>query len=269
MTGVSGSGPQVVLMLGRQGAGKGVQCARLASRLPADHVSTGELLRLAIRAGDALGRAVQPFVAAGDLVPDELVADLVANRLAQDRAAGWSVVLDGFPRTRRQAELLEATAGGRISTAVHLDVSRELALERLARRVVCLDCGLPGTSLRCPTCGGTAERRVDDTPDAIERRLATYEAETGPLIAWLHERGLVSTVDGVGSTDEVGARVLAAVRAVWAGVRPSPTEGSRPRPDGSSLQAERSGSRPGSTRPTAGEPDVPTDVPTDVPGIRT
>jgi adenylate kinase len=210
---VEGTSPPVVLMLGRQGAGKGVQCARLASRLPADHLSTGDLLRVAIRAGDSFGRAVEPFVEAGDLVPDELVADLVANRLAQARAAGWAVVLDGFPRSRPQAALLVETAGGRIDLAVHLEVPLALVLERLSERLVCLDCGLPGTTPRCTSCGGVAERRADDTPDAIERRLATYESETGPLIEWLEDRGLVVTIDGVGSVDQVAARVSAAVES--------------------------------------------------------
>ncbi|MGE0795362.1 MAG: adenylate kinase family protein [Acidimicrobiia bacterium] len=202
----------MVLVLGCQGAGKGVQCARLASRLPADHVSTGDLLRLAIRAGSTLGRAVEPYVAAGDLVPDELVVDLVANRLDQDRRAGWAVVLDGFPRTRRQASLL-VDAAGRIDLALHLSVPRALALERLSLRVVCLDCGLPGTAARCPACGGDTERRADDTPDAIERRLATFDSETGPLIEWLEARDLLVHVDGTGTPDAVSARLMDTVRA--------------------------------------------------------
>jgi adenylate kinase len=203
--------PAVVLIIGRQGAGKGVQCSRLAAHLPADHVSTGDLLRLAIRAGDSLGRAVEPFVEAGHLVPDELVVDLVANRLEQDRAAGWSVVLDGFPRTRQQAVLLVERTGASISLAVNLEVPRHVAIERLALRVVCLDCGLPGVTARCPSCGGVAERRADDTPEAIERRLATFDAETDPLLEWLDDRGLVERVDGVGSVDVVAARLAAAV----------------------------------------------------------
>lgn len=205
--------PAVVLIIGRQGAGKGVQCARLGAHLPADHVSTGDLLRLAIRAGDALGRAVEPYVEAGHLVPDELVVDLVANRLEQDRAAGWSVVLDGFPRTKQQAVLLVERTGAPISLAVNLEVPRDVALDRLSRRMVCLDCGLPGVTAKCPSCGGVAERRADDTPEAIERRLATFDAETDPLLEWLDERGLVEKVDGVGAVDVVATRLAAAVEA--------------------------------------------------------
>lgn len=210
--GATEPGPAVVLVIGRQGAGKGVQCARLAAHLPADHVSTGDLLRLAIRAGGALGRAVEPYVESGDLVPDELVVDIVGNRLAQDRAAGWAVVLDGFPRTVEQAALLVEAVGADVSLAVNLDVPRAVALERLSRRLVCGSCGLPGTTARCPSCGGVAERRADDTPEAIQRRLDTFDAETGPLLEWLDGRGLVTTVSGVGSADEVAARLSALVR---------------------------------------------------------
>lgn len=220
--------PAVVLIIGRQGAGKGVQCARLAAHMPADHVSTGDLLRLAIRAGGALGRAVEPFVESGQLVPDELVVDLVAHRLEQDRAAGWAVVLDGFPRTRQQASLLLERTGVPITLAVNLEVPKAVALERLAQRVVCLDCGFPGVTPTCPSCGGVAERRTDDTPDAIERRLALFDAETEPLLAWLDERGLVERVDGVGSADVVAARLGAAVDARVRAAAPGPASVSTP-----------------------------------------
>jgi adenylate kinase len=201
----------VVVVLGRQGAGKGVQCRRLSDRILAEHLSTGDLLRSVMQEGTALGRQAEPFVARGDLVPDDLMAAIVCERIAEIRDAGRGVVLDGFPRTIGQALLLcEPEAEGdppAIDIALHIAVPRDLAVERLRVRMVCTRCGLPGAGSVCDDCGGPTAAREDDHPAAIERRLDAFDAETRPLLEWLSQRGLLTSVDGTGTPDEVAARI--------------------------------------------------------------
>jgi adenylate kinase len=177
----------------------------------AEHLSTGDLLRSAIQDGTELGRQAAPFVAQGDLVPDDLMAAIVCERIAEIRNAGRGVVLDGFPRTIAQARLLwePETDGGPpgIDIALHIAVPRHLAIERLRTRMVCTGCGLPGTGSVCDDCGEPTAARNDDHPEAIERRLAVFDSETRPLLDWLAQRGLLTTVDGTGTPDQVAARI--------------------------------------------------------------
>jgi adenylate kinase len=119
------------------------------------------------------------------------------------------------------------SSGARFDVAVHLEVPRDLAIERLSRRMVCVDCGATGAGARCATCGGRTQRRQDDTPEAIARRLDAFEAETAPLIAWLDGAGLLVTVDGAGSTSDVARRVEAAVRDVLGSELPGMRGGQR------------------------------------------
>ena len=180
-----------LVVVGRQGAGKGVQCRRLADRYALDHISTGEVLREAVAEGTPLGRAVETYLVAGRLVPDDIVSGVVAERVAIADASGRGVVLDGFPRTVAQAERLEhLLAPGRIDLVIHIDVPRSVALERLQHR-----------------------GRFDDTADAIGRRMSEHAREFGPLLDWLDARGVVVTVDGSGTVDDVAARTAAAVES--------------------------------------------------------
>ena len=210
-----------LIVLGRQGAGKGTQCARLAARLSVPHVSTGDLFRAEAAEGTELGRQAATYFDAGLLVPDELVLDLVARRLdrADARAAGY--LLDGFPRTLAQGQgLFEVLGGWAADVAVELHVPTSVVLPRLAARRVCQDCGVnsqavPGQAeiTACEKCGGTVTRRTDDTDEAIHRRLASYDRESGPLLDWLDDKGLLIRVDGVGDPDDVHERLLEVVRA--------------------------------------------------------
>jgi len=208
-----------LLVLGWQGSGKGTQCERLAQHLGVPHISSGDVLRAAVKAGSDLGRAAQRFMTAGELVPDPLITGAVAQRLAEPDARD-GFVLDGYPRTVSQARaLFELLKPAGIDAAVDLDVAPKVVLRRLAARRVCQVCGTMGVAtagqpvLVCGVCGGDAVQRADDTPDAIARRLALYDEETRPLLAWLAERKLLVTVDGVGATDEVGRRVLVALQS--------------------------------------------------------
>lgn len=209
-----------LIVLGRQGAGKGTQCARLAERLAVPHISTGDLFRAEAAAGSDVGRRAATYLDAGRLVPDELVLDLVARRIGgpDGRAAGY--LLDGFPRTLAQGQaLFEVLGAGAADVAVELHVPTSVVLPRLAARRVCDTCaatssarpGDPGVT-SCERCGGKVSRRTDDTDEVIERRLAAYERESGPLLAWLHDLGLLLRVDGVGDPDVVHHRLLDGVR---------------------------------------------------------
>ena len=208
-----------LVVLGRQGSGKGEQSARLARRLGAEHVSTGALLRDAIRDDTPLGRAAATAVERGEPVADDLVAGVVAERLAVATALGHGVVLDGFPRSVAQAErLAELSWTHPIDLAIHLDVPRAVAVARIQNRHVCEPCGWTGTTARCARCGGLATRRADDWPAAIGRRMHEHEQQIGPLLAWFDQRGILATVGGDGDADEVEARVLRVVRQRLSGM---------------------------------------------------
>lgn len=208
-----------LIVLGRQGAGKGTQCSRLARRLDVAHISTGDLFRAEVASGTRLGRQAAGYLEQGALVPDELVLDVVAARLggAAGRTTGY--LLDGFPRTLAQGQaLFEVLGAGAVHLAVELHVPTAVVLLRLAARRVCSGCGGSSTAApgaprveRCAACGGTLERRADDTDEAIATRLGLYDSQTGPLLIWLDSIGLLTTVDGTGSPDVVAERMLAAV----------------------------------------------------------
>lgn len=217
-------GPRVIV-LGRQGAGKGTQCVRLATHLGVPHISTGDLFRAAIAAGTTLGKQAQAYVDSGALVPDELVIDLVAAELGSSEARQQGYLLDGFPRTLSQGQaLFEVLGASAADLAVEIDVRTADVLPRLAARRVCSACGAVTSApdaeeVTCDACGGIASRREDDTPEAIERRLKLYDEQSGPLLLWLSEQALLVTVDGLGAPDEVFDRVVSAVEPRMARLR--------------------------------------------------
>jgi adenylate kinase len=208
-----------LVMLGRQGAGKGTQCVRLSRHYVVPHISTGEMLRAAVRGGTDLGRQAAELMAAGELVPDDIMIGIVEERLDADDTTQRGYILDGFPRTVDQAEALaKITVSRPLDVVIDLDVANEIVLTRLAGRRVCDDCGAnysiatpPRYGWVCDNCGGDVVQRDDDKPVAIQRRLAEYEAKTAPLIAWYQERRLLEIVDGIGSTDQVLVRLVTIV----------------------------------------------------------
>jgi adenylate kinase len=203
-------------MLGRQGAGKGTQCTRLSRHYVVPHISTGEMLRAAVKEGTELGRKAADIMNDGGLVPDDIIIGIVDERLDSNDTTRRGYVLDGFPRTVRQAEALaEITAARPLDVVIDLDVPQEVVLQRLASRRVCVDCGAnysvdkpPRYDWVCDNCGGEVVQREDDTPVAIEKRLADYEQETAPLIDWYCDRSLLEVVDGQGTTDDVSQRLF-------------------------------------------------------------
>ena len=205
-----------LVLLGRQGAGKGTQCVRLSRHYVVPHISTGDMLRSAVREGTEFGRKAKEYMDAGELLPDDVIVGIVDERLMLDDTRARGFILDGFPRTVAQATaLLEILQPRGLDLAVNLDVPREAVLARLASRRVCSDCGAnysvderPKYGWTCDVCGGDVIQRADDTEEAITRRLDIYERETAPLIAWFTERDLLAEVDGVGDPDVVSDRLV-------------------------------------------------------------
>jgi adenylate kinase len=213
-----GRGPRVVL-LGKQGAGKGTQAARLAEHYGIPHVSTGELLRAAAAAGTEFGKKAEEYMNRGELVPDDVVFGLLAERVAAGNRVEDGFVLDGFPRTDTQAVQLDrALQGLPLDVAINLDVSTEIVLDRIAGRRVCEKCGAtyhvnlpPKKNWSCDECGGEVVQRADDTEDAVMRRLELYEQETVPIIDYYAQHGKLEVVDGEGDGDDVFKRLVTAV----------------------------------------------------------
>jgi adenylate kinase len=208
-----------LIILGKQGAGKGTQCVRLSRHYVVPHISTGDMFRAAVKSRAELGEKAKEYMDAGELVPDEVVMGLVAERLSLDDTKARGFVLDGFPRTVHQAKgLAELLAPDEIDLVVNLEVPTEVVLRRLASRRVCIDCGAnysvdspPRLNWTCDICGGEVVQREDDTEAAIRRRLDLYERETRPLVDWYAERDLLAVVDGVGDPDEVTADLVRSV----------------------------------------------------------
>jgi len=208
-----------LVILGKQGAGKGTQCTRLARHYVVPHISTGDMLRSAARSGTEFGKRAKEYMDAGELVPDEVMIGLVRERLDYDDTAQRGFILDGFPRNTHQAEELSVILAPRdIDMAVDVEVDTRIVLERLASRRVCQVCGTnysveapPKLEWTCDHCGGEVVQREDDQPEAISRRLALYEEQTAPLIAWYQAREKLVTVDGFGRPDEVTNRLVRAI----------------------------------------------------------
>jgi adenylate kinase len=197
---------EVILLLGAPGAGKGTQARFLAATLGIPMVASGDLLREHRQRGTTLGRAAQEFMDRGDLVPDELVVEMIVHRLdAPDAKAG--VLLDGFPRNVAQADALEARLrerGGAIRVAVYVDVPTSVLIERLAGRWMCRGCQAsfhevfnpPAIANACDTCAGELYQRADDKREVVTNRVAVYLRDTLPVVEGYEQRGILRRIDG-------------------------------------------------------------------------
>jgi adenylate kinase len=183
-----------LLVLGPQGSGKGTQASRLAAERGIPHVSTGDMFRAAIAAGTPLGRAVEPILASGELVPDELTVELIRERLSEpDAARGF--VLDGFPRNQAQAEALDAMLAGigrELDLVLFFDLDHDTSTERLHRRAV-------------------LEGRDDDTPETVARRLELYHEQTAPLVELYRASGRLAPIRAERSIDDVATEIAVAL----------------------------------------------------------
>ena len=212
-----------MILMGPPGAGKGTQAKLLQESFDVPHVSSGDLLRSAVKRKTPMGLKAKRFMDRGELVPDDILLGAIEERLNRnDCAKGF--ILDGFPRTVAQADALTAmlaNGGTRIDHVASLTVPREEVVKRLSGRRTCRDCGAmyhiifdpPNNAGICNKCNGELYQRDDDQEDTILARLDVYDRQTTPLRALYRERGFLREVDGVGSQDQVLTRVLAAVQA--------------------------------------------------------
>lgn len=209
------------VLLGPPGAGKGTQAVRLVEKYEIPHISTGDIFRKNIKEGTELGKKAQEYMNAGALVPDELVVDLVKDRLQQDDCKN-GFLLDGFPRTIFQAEKLDeflSESNLKMDIVINLKVETEALIKRLTGRRVCKDCGAsyhivnipPKKEGVCDICGGELIQRKDDNIETVENRINVYEEQTAPLIGYYKEAGSLVDFDGEASLDEVFDAIVQAI----------------------------------------------------------
>ena len=204
-----------IIFLGPPGAVKGTQAQRVCSALNIPQISTGDILRRAMKEQTPTGVKAKAYIDAGKLVPDEVIIDIVKDRLAQSDCAG-GYILDGFPRTVPQAEALEGIAA--IDAVIELDVADEKLIERLSGRRVCLKCGatyhvsrLNGET-KCAACGDTLIQRDDDKAETVLNRLTVYHNQTAPLVDFYQKRGMLKVIDGAQDMDTIFASIMDIVR---------------------------------------------------------
>ena len=189
-----------IVLLGAPGAGKGTQAAKLVEEFATPHISTGDILRAAVKNQTELGKKAKGYMDAGDLVPDSLIIDLMDERLREpDCEKGF--ILDGFPRTAAQAVALDdmlVRLERPLDAALLVDVDPEVIIKRLTERRCCKECGYIGTAAdaTCPKCGGEMYQRDDDNETTVRNRLDVYAKSTSPLINYYKGKGLLKSVDG-------------------------------------------------------------------------
>ena len=212
-----------LILLGPPGAGKGTQAKRLQETHGLIQLATGDMLRAAVALGSGLGQRVKAIMEAGRLVPDDIMIEMIADRIDQpDCASGF--ILDGFPRTVPQAEALDAMLaehGRALDHVIVMAVDEKALIERIAGRVTCPDCGAsyherynrPQLAGVCDNCGSELVHRADDRPEAVKTRLETYRNQTAPILPYYRARGILRSVDGMAPIDEVSRQIEAVLRS--------------------------------------------------------
>lgn len=207
--------PLRLLVFGRQGAGKGTQCALLSAHFGAPHISTGDMLREAAAEGTEFGLRAKEIMDRGELLPDEVMLGVIHDRLEHDDVRDNGFILDGFPRTVSQSESLVALTP--IDLAVNIEVPEQVVLDRISGRRVCAQGHIysaddeAARSGVCPVDGTAVVQRPDDTPASVTARLDAYATKTLLAVAWFDSKGLLCTVDGVGTTEQVTERLIDAI----------------------------------------------------------
>lgn len=210
-----------IVLLGAPGAGKGTQAKMLLEKYAIPQISTGDILRKAVADGTPLGKEAKAVMDRGELVPDKIVLGLVEERLQQDDCKN-GYILDGFPRNTAQAEALDtmlASMGAPLTVALSIDVDKDDLMKRLTGRRTCKSCqqmynvyfSPSGKEGICDKCSGELFQRDDDKEETIKKRLDVYEAQTAPLIDYYRKKGILKSISGIGSIDEIFDKVCAAL----------------------------------------------------------
>ena len=205
-----------IIFLGPPGAGKGTQAQKICDALNISQISTGDILRRAMKEGTETGKKVKSYIDAGQLVPDEVIIDIVKERLVMDDCRN-GYILDGFPRTVPQAEALDTFAT--INSVIELDVKDEELVNRLSGRRVCLKCGatyhisMLGGKTTCDKCGEELIQRNDDKAETVLNRLKVYHDQTAPLIGYYEQKGLLKKIDGAQGMEKTTQAILEALGA--------------------------------------------------------
>ena len=214
-----------IVLLGPPGAGKGTQAQRIVRKQGLIQLSTGDMLRAAVASGSDLGKEAKKVMDAGQLMPDALMIRMISERIDQPDCRG-GFILDGFPRTIPQAEGLDrmlAEKGLRLDSVIEMKVDEEALVQRITGRYTCAKCGAgyhdefqrPAVDGVCDVCGGTEfVRRADDNEETVRARMEAYKNQTAPLLPYYGEKGILSSIDGMASIEEIAGRIEATLGAV-------------------------------------------------------
>lgn len=216
----------LVVMLGPPGAGKGTQAERLVQQFRLAYIATGDILRAAVKSGSLLGEQAQGYMEQGQLVPDEVVVGIVRERLADPDCAGGAI-LDGFPRTVAQAQVLDQVLeeiNKKVDRVIHIEVDEEELIIRLTGRRVCRECAAtyhlkfnpPRVRNVCDRCGGELYQREDDSLSTVQERLLVYKNQTAPLIDYFSKKGLITAINGNQDIEKIFSEICAVLETGFA-----------------------------------------------------